>query len=128
MAKIKTLSFEEACKMTGCDPVKVLPYQAPSNKDEEAYNALKQLEILIQAYNMQKGKKWIPDYSNRNQAKWRIWFFYDQSVSAFQFGDTLDGYSDADSAAGSRHACRTEEIADHVGKEHIKLWNKWLVL
>ena len=56
MAKIKKLSFKEACKKTGDHPVKSLPYPKPINKRQEAYNALTRLEIFIEAYNMVRGK------------------------------------------------------------------------
>lgn len=127
MATIKKLSFKEACEKTGEHPVKSLPYPKPANKEEEAWNALKRLQIYADAYNMVRGKKWIADYSNSDQAKWRIWFIWDKAASAFRFHFTFYVYTNADSASGSRHAFRTDDIATHVGIEHIDDWNLWLV-
>lgn len=127
MAKIKTLSFKEACKKTGHHPVKSLPYPKPANKDEEAYNALKRLEILNEAYCMVRGKKWVVDYSNSNQAKWRAWFYFDSSLRAFVFDSTGDVYTFAYAGAGSRHVSRTSDIAEHMATAHIDEWNKWLI-
>jgi len=127
MATIKTLSFKEACEKTGNHPVKSLPYSKPANTDEEAYNALKRLEIYAEAYNMQGKKKWVPKYSNIDQAKWRIWFIWDKALSAFRFGNTHYDYTDAFTATGSRHVFRTDAIAEHVATAHIDEWNKWLV-
>lgn len=127
MAKIKKLTFQQACKMTGYDPVNCLPWPNPTDEGQEAYNALKRLEIYIEAYNMQGKKKWIADYSNRNQAKWRIWFIWDASAAAFRFLHTHFDYTSAGANTGSRQAIRTEELADHIGQAHIDDWNKWLV-
>lgn len=127
MAKIKKLSFKQACTKTGQHPVKSLPYPKPANAEEEAWNALKRLQIYADAYNMVRGKKWVVDYSNDNQAKWRIWFCYDRALSAFRFGYTFHAYTFANSATGSRHVFRTEAIANHVGTAHLDEWNKWLL-
>lgn len=127
MVKIKKLSFKEACKKAGHHPVKSLPYPKPINTEEEAWNALKRLQIYAEAYNMVRGKKWVVSYKNNNQAKWRIWFRYDPAVSAFVFIITNFDYSFAGTAAGSRHVFRTDAIAEHMATAHIDEWNKWLV-
>jgi hypothetical protein len=121
MATVK--NYEAACKKLKKDPIKSLPYPTPADKDEEAYNALRMLEIMILASN---SKGWVADYGNRNQKKWYIWFIWDASVSAFRFNDTGYGYTDAPSSTGARLAMETEEIAEAIGKDHIDLWNKWL--
>ena len=127
MATIKKLSFKEACEKTGNDFVKSLPYSKPANQEEEAWNALKRLQIYAQAYNMVRGKKWKADYANDDQPKWRVWLKYDTSLSAFVFVHTNYDCTYALSATGSRHAFRTDEIAEHVGRAHIDEWNKWLI-
>lgn len=129
MATIKKLTYEQAAEKIGIDPVKSLPFQQKNlTKKQEAYNALHRLETLIEAYNMQGKKKWIVDYGNSNQAKWRVWFIWDKAASAFRFHLTGHDYTDANSATGSRHAMRTNKIATHVGIEHLDEWNKWLVI
>lgn len=127
MATIKTLSFDEACELTGRNAVTALRYSKPSTDEEKADNAIKRLEIFIEAYNMVDGKKWIPNYANSNEPKWRIWFVWDRALSAFRFSYTYIACSLADSATGSRHACRTDEIAEHVGTAHLDDWNLWLI-
>lgn len=127
MAKIKKLSFPQACKLTGNHSVNCLPWPNPTNEEQEAWNALKRLQIYAQAYNMVGGKKWIADYKNKSQAKWRIWFYYNDALCAFVFNYTYIVYTAASSATGSRHAFRTDEIAEHVGRQHIDDWNKWLI-
>jgi len=127
MAKIKKLSFKEACTKTGHHPVKSLPYPKPANTEEEAWNALKRLQIYAEAYNMVRGTKWVVKYSDSNQAKWRIWFVWDSALSAFRFTYTIIEFTFANAATGSRHVFRTEAIADHVGTAHLDEWNKWLV-
>jgi hypothetical protein len=127
MSPIKKLTFEQACEKTGYNPANCLPFANPKNKDEEAYNALNRLEIYIEAYNMEMDKKWVADYANSEQPKWRAWFRYDTSSCAFRFLFSTYDYTIAYAATGSRHSARTSDIAEHVGKAHIDDWNKWLL-
>lgn len=124
--ELKKLSFQEACELTGRDPKQALRYATPANSEEEAANALDRLKIFTEAYNMVDGKKWEPDYSNSNQAKWWAWFRYNSSLRAFVFDVTYDGFTDAYAGTGSRLVSRTSEIAQFIATEHIDDWNKWL--
>lgn len=123
---IEKLSFNEACEKTGRNPEQALRYAKPANSEEEAANALDRLKIFTEAYNMVDGKKWEPDYSNSNQAKWWAWFRYDGSLRAFVFYVTFNDCTHAAAGAGSRLVSRTSEIARFIGVEHIDDWNKWL--
>lgn len=122
---IKKLTLEEACELTGNTMADILPWPNPTTPRQVAYNTLSGLEILIEAYNMVDGKKWVSDYSDDNQPKYRFWLEWDSAVSAFVFHDTFNGYSFAYTATGSRHDCRTREIAEFVATEHLDEWNKW---
>lgn len=116
-------SYKDACAVEGTDPIKNLPYANPQNADEEHDNNVKKVKVIIRVLN----GGWKPDYSDGKQYKWYCWFRYDPSVSAFRFDDTDDAYTGANTGTGSRHTCRTDQIATHVGSEFIDKWNKWLL-
>lgn len=126
MEIIKTITLEEACELTGRDIKKSLLFPTPENSEEEGYNALRRLNIYIEAHNMVDGKKWVPDYENDDEEKWYILFEWDVAAAAFRFHYTFIGYSGAVTHTGSRHAIRTEELAEHIGRAYIEDWNKWL--
>lgn len=64
---------------------------------------------------------WVPDWSDRNQAKWRPVFEY-RAGSGFAF--LASGCGNAYSRVGSRLYLKDKATSDHVGKYFADLWTE----
>ncbi len=115
----EVLSFEEACKITGDDSLKVLPYPNPSNPEEEVSNAHRKLRIFAKAF---KGT-WIANYNDRSQKKWFPVFNWDANKSAFVFSHSSYYYDLTFTNVGVRLVFPTEEMSDDFAKNYIDIFN-----
>lgn len=91
----------------------------------EALIALNELFTIAQAWN--KADDFVPDYSDRRQAKWFPWFVYDKDRAGFVYANTH--YTPSYTAAyfGSRLCFKTANRARQFGEQFIDLWNKVLL-
>lgn len=91
----------------------------------EALIALNELFTIAQAWN--KADDFVPDYSDRRQAKWFPWFVYDKDRAGFVYADTDFAPSSANAYFGSRLCFKTANRARQFGEQFIDLWNKVLL-
>ena len=127
--KIQDLkTFEDACKVKGLDPKKVIPdFSCYPEKDRKAMEAHAKLVIIVSAANLivNDGKEWIPDFSDRAQTKYEIWFEYDKGSSGFRY----DGYDDWNTVSnvGFRLCFKTVEVGRHVAEQFVDLFNEYFL-
>lgn len=74
----------------------------------EALIALNELFTIAQAWN--KADDFVPDYSDRRQAKWFPWFVYNNDRAGFVFAYTINAPSSTFAYVGSR-LCFKPKIA-----------------
>jgi hypothetical protein len=77
--------------------------------------------VLTKAFN----EGWLPDWNNSNQEKYYPWFDMGGSYW-FRFND-FDIWRSR-SVVGSRLCFILSEVANHVGKQFIKLYKDYFVL
>lgn len=122
--KLKT--FEAACKIEGLDPKKVLPdFSCYPAKDRKSMIAHAKLVIIVRAANRlaNGGKEWIPDFDNSNQWKYHTWFI--KGSSGFRFYGRANWGSLSN--VGSRLCFISRDVAEHVGKAFIKVYNEYFL-
>lgn len=91
----------------------------------EALIALNELFTIAQAWN--KADDFVPDYSDRRQAKWFPWFVYNNDRAGFVFAYTYYTPSSTSATFGSRLCFKTANRARQFGNQFIDLWNKVLL-
>ena len=91
----------------------------------EALIALNELFTIAQAWN--KADDFVPDYSDRRQAKWFPWFVYDKDRAGFVCASTISTPSYTSANIGSRLCFKTANRARQFGEQFIDLWNKVLL-
>lgn len=121
-------TFDDACKVEGLDPKKIIPdFNYYPEKHRKSMIAHAKLVIIVAAANRlaNGGQEWTPDYSNRNEWKYESWFVKDAGSSGFRFGDD-DGWGTG-SVVGSRLCFMSREVARYVGTQFIDLYNEYLL-
>ena len=119
-------SYEDACRELGILPTYPKFTQCPKI-DRKSMIAYHQLTIIIRALNiLPNGKYWKPDFNNRNEYKWRIWWQVDEDCLGISFA----GYapSGALTAVGSQLLFRSEELADYCAKQFKDLWSDYILM
>lgn len=113
--RIKT--FEDALAEVGSTPNQdiLLKY---NGVDEEVLAAQAYAKLRIIAKALQEG--WKPDWTNRNEAKWRVWFEYKAGVG-FVVYVTFYDYTDTLTSCGSRLCFPTSDMARYFGEQFIEL-------
>lgn len=121
-------TFDDACKIEKLDPKKVIPdFSAYPKQDHAAMIAHAKLVIIARAANRlaNGGKEWRPDWTDYNQWKHYPWFDMSRGSSGFRF----NGYGrwGSDSRVGSRLCFISREVANHVGKQFVKLYKDYFL-
>ena len=91
-------------------------------KNIEALVALNRLFTIAEAWNKADG--FVPDFSDRSQAKWYPWFKYDKDAAGFVCASTHDTPSHASASFGSRLCFKSFARAAQFGKQFAHLYNK----
>ena len=119
-------SYETACKVLDIKPTYPKFTQCPK-QDRKSMIAYHQLTIIIRALNiLPNGKCWIPDFSNRNEYKWRISWTTDKDdlgCSSTYFAPSRTGTS-----FGSRLLFRSEKLAEYCAKQFKDLWSDYILM
>jgi hypothetical protein len=124
----KIKSFDDACKVEKLNPKKVLPdFSTYPKKDQAAMIAHAKLIIIARAANRiaNKGKEWIPNWSDSSQYKYYPWFYMGGS-SGFRFHD-YDGWLTL-SDVGSRLCFISRSVAKEIGKQFEDLYKAYFTL
>ena len=93
-----------------------------NEKHLEALIALNQLFTIAEAWNKEDG--FVPDFSDRSQAKWFPWFTYDKDAAGFVSAYSSNTPAIVDANFGSRLCFKTNERADQFVKLFVDLYNK----
>jgi hypothetical protein len=127
LKKLKT--FEDACKVEGLNPKKVLPNIPPMfpDKHRKALVAIAKLIIIVAAANrlVNEGKQWKPNWKDHSEYKYFAWFEM-RGSSGFRFHVYVRWYSH--SGVGSRLAFKNSDTATYIGKKFEKLFKDFMVL
>lgn len=132
MDKLKKLkTFNDACKIEGLDPKKVIPdFSGFPKQDHAAMIAHAKLVIIARAANRlaNDGIEWKPDWSNHEQWKYNVWMYHPagRGSSGFRFGDC--GRWGSAPYVGSRLCYISHEVATYVGKKFETLYKEYFTL
>lgn len=91
-------------------------------KHIEALVSLNRLFTIAEAWNKADG--FVPDFSDRSQAKWFPWFTYDKDAAGFVSEYSANTPAIADANFGSRLCFKTYERSEQFGKQFADLYNK----
>ncbi|WP_438423094.1 hypothetical protein [Aquimarina macrocephali] len=121
-------TFEEACKVEGLDPEKVIPdFSCYPEKDRASMIAHSKLVIIVRAANRlaNDGKEWIPDFTNSDEWKYEPWFDLEEGSSGFR----CDGYADwaAGSDVGSRLCFISREVCKYIANQFIETYKEYFL-
>lgn len=119
-------TFEDACKVEGLDPEKVIPdFGGFPKKDRKSMMAHAKLVIIVRAANRlaNGGEEWTPDFNNHDQYKYEIWFIKGSSGFRPHVYDCWAAFS----GVGSRLCFISREVAEYVAKAFVKLYNEYLL-
>ncbi len=116
-------SFEDACKMKGYDPLKILPdvSMLPQSMQKYILGHIK-LPIIIEEANRlaNNGKKWEADYGDFSQSKFELWLDLSKGSSGLRCG--VYAHWIAYSHVGSRLCFISEEVGEAVFEKFIELY------
>lgn len=121
-------TFEEACKIEGLDPEKVIPdFSCYPEKDRDSMIAHSKLVIIVRAANRlaNDGKEWIPDFTNSNEWKYEPWFDLSEGSSGFRYLDY--GYRGTGSSVGSRLCFISREVCEYITEQFIELYKEYFL-
>ncbi len=116
-------TFEDACKVEGLDPKKVIPdFSCYPEKYRESMIAHSKLVIIVGAANRlaNDGDEWIPDFTNSYENKYEPWFYLKEGSSGFRYGDYV--YGNSYSYVGSRLCFISKEVCEYVANQFIELY------
>lgn len=125
---IKT--FEDACKIEGLDPNKVIPYfSCLPEQDRASAEAHTKLVIIVRAANKlaNDGEEWKADFSDHNQWKYEPWF-EEHTKEGGSSGFRYHGFDNwiALSGVGSRLCFISREVCEYIAEQFIELYNQYL--
>ena len=126
LKQLKT--FEDACKVEGLDPEKVIPdFSMYPEKDRKAMIAHAKLIIVVRAANriVNEGKEWAPDWDNDNWDKYYAWFEMGVS-SGFRFNECDDWHSH--SYVGSRLCFISRGACEYVAEQFFELYKDYFIV
>lgn len=131
MEQIKT--FEDACKIKGYDPEKVLPDVSPyPEPHKKALTAVAKLIIINEALNHvdNNNQDWKPDWNNYDEDKYYPWFDLEKTEDTNPSGFRLYGvdYDYDGSGVGSRLVYRTRKLAEYTAKQFEGLYRDFMIL
>ena len=106
---IKT--FEEAAKKCGINPDAMPDLNGIPEEFRKPMTAYYKLQIIYKAIN----NGWRPDWSNRNQYKYYLWF--EVLSSGFGFSHSNYYYGSTDTTVGSRLCTDTYEKALYIAEQ-----------
>lgn len=77
--------------------------------------------LLLDIIEVVLNEGWEADYSNRNEAKWFVYFEFGGSAFAFLYSHA--NYDGTRSYVGSRRSFKSEKLAQYFGSQFIDLHN-----
>lgn len=122
----KIKSFEEACKVEGLDPDKVLPdVSGFPSIHQKALTALAKLIIVVDVLN----GDWNPDWNNDDEYKYYPWFDMEKTKeNPSGFWLISVGYISASSGVGSRLCFHSRELAEHAAEHFLDLYRDYMII
>ncbi len=116
---------KQFCKVNKLVYGKIIPFDKPKNKNQEALNAAAILFEIIDRANKKdnKSKEWIPDWTNYNEYKYYPYFYLSGSGFAFHY---TDGWN-SNAAAGSRLCFLKRDTARTVAKKYLPIYEKFMM-
>lgn len=127
MLEAQLTSFEDACKIEGLDPKKVIPdFSCYPEADRKSMIAHAKLVIIVRAANRiaNDNKLWTPDFSDSND-KYEAWFDLEGGSSGFQFY-VFDFWLSV-SYVGSRLCFISSEACEYVAETFIELYKEYML-
>jgi hypothetical protein len=114
----QTKTIDDAYKATNRSPFE-MP-QIPGLREEDLLHIKNHfdLEVVVEAINQEanKGKRWIPDFTNSSEKKYELWYWIEPSDTdgaGFVFSSTFTDYGHTLTTVGSRLCYISREAANY---------------
>lgn len=114
---LKTVDFPTACGVLGMPQLRPQVSTITDNY-QKLTNDFYEMNVLADAIN--KERNFVPDFTNRNQRKYSVWFWYDPSSGVGFSYDVYDRWGTC-SAVGSRLCFDSSEMARYFGEMVVRL-------
>lgn len=127
--KIKGL--KAACKVTGRDYSRAIPYPKPENSLERGANAFMAISIMTEAINNDDPAlpPFIPNFNDNSQDKWSLWYYGgDHSGSGFRLYVPYYVWANAAASGGARFAFRDKKRAVYAAPILFKLHKQFFLI
>lgn len=108
--------WEDACTITGDDPVKSLPFPDPQNRRQIAANAFYKMDVIRELLNSD-----VPQ-----DGAWLYYPFFDRSGGGFSYYGC--DYSCTYSSVGARLSYHSSELAIYAGKQFLDIYRDFMTL
>ena len=114
-------SIDDAINELGETDVEVAELRKLENANITSHILYKQQAVVI-AKALNEG--WITDYTNSDQTKYEVRFYYDSSAGGFVFHDY--GRWSSATSVGSRLCFHSSKLAKYFGTQFIDIYRKYL--
>ncbi len=122
-------TFEDACKVEGLDPKKVIPdFSCYPEKYRESMIAHSKCVIIVGAANRlaNDGDEWIPDFTNSDEKKYEPWFYLKEGSSGFRYDAFVGWHTSSD--VGSHLSFKSPELAIYAGEQFVDVYRKFMII
>ena len=119
-------SYEDACQLLGIKPTYPKFVQC-AKIDRPSMIAYHKLIIIIRALNLlPNGKRWIPNFNDHYQYRYRIWWdIVDNNLGS---ANTSYAPSIAVTYVSSRLLFKSKPLAEYCAKQFKDLWQDYLII
>ena len=127
------MNYTKACEALNRTPLTIDAFKALPEDQQVSLFGEHKLITCIEVMNMNanNGKKWIPDWLNRNQPKWWNWMSAHKdkgAASGVGFSFDGSGYVGTGTGVGSRLVFISDEVADAARSDTdmLQYYNEWI--
>ena len=119
-------SYEDACRLLGIKPT-YPKFTRCAKIDRPSMIAYHKLIIIIRALNLlPNGKRWIPNFNDRYQYRYRIW--WDIINNNLGYAYTANAPSTTITYIGLRLLFKSKPLAEYCAKQFKDLWQDYLII
>ena len=120
-------SYEDACQLLGIKPT-YPKFTRCAKIDRPSMIAYHKLIIIIRALNLlPNGKCWVPNFNNRNEYKYGLWWYITLN-DELGYAGTANAPSNTAANFGSRLLFRSIPLVEYCAKQFKDLWQDYLII
>ena len=120
-------SYEDACQLLGIKPT-YPKFTRCAKIDRPSMIAYHKLIIIIRALNLlPNGKCWIPNFNNRNEFKYELWWHITLNNELGYVLTHATSYT-THTNVGLRLLFKSRSLAEYCAKQFKDLWQDYIII